>query len=232
VIFAVAAAVALAMPSRVSTAAPPRDLRALAQHELTIPGRYQLMSSPTAAPPESFWSRAWSWLYTRWLQLMHALFARVHVGDRTVMSLGDGLLVLVGLLLLAVAVRLLRNLQLVRAGSGLAHEPLAAPLDPQSLYDDARRAANAGDYGSAALLLFAATVVLLDRRGAVEGSHSATVGDLRRELRTNDAALVSPFDAIAAPFVQKAYAERPVGAREWGRASDAFATLLQSGAQS
>ncbi|MFY9719426.1 MAG: hypothetical protein WAK16_07260 [Candidatus Cybelea sp.] len=229
-IFAVAAAVALAMPSRIS-AAPPRDLHALAQRELTIPGRYQLTASPVAAPPQSFLSRAWSWLYARWLQLMHALFARVHVGDRTVMSLGDGLLVLVGLLLLAVAIRLLRNLQLVRS-SRLAYEPLAAPLDPQSLYNDARDAANAGDYGGAALLLFAATVVLLDRRGAVEGNRSATVGDLRRELRANDAALISPFDAIAAPFVQKAYAERPVGAREWGRASDAFDTLLQSGAQS
>jgi hypothetical protein len=231
VIFAVAAAVALAMPAKVS-AAPPRDLHALAQRELTIPGRYQLTASPVAAPQQSFWSRAWSWAYARWLQLMHALFARVHVGNRTVMSLGDGLLVLVGLLLLVVAVRLLRNLQLVRSSSRLAYERLAAPLDPQALYNDARDAANAGDYGSAALLLFAATVVLLDRRGAVEGSRSATVGDLRRELRTNDAALISPFDAIAAPFVQRAYAERPVGAREWGRASDAFAVLLQSGAQS
>jgi hypothetical protein len=108
VIFAVAAAVALAMPSRVAPP-PPRDLHALAQRELTIPGRYQLTSSPTTAPPESLWSRARSWLYARWLQLMHALFARVHVGDRTVMSLGDGLLVLVGLLLLVVAIRLLRK---------------------------------------------------------------------------------------------------------------------------
>jgi hypothetical protein len=80
-------------------------------------------------------------------------------------------------------------------------------------------------------LLFAATVALLDRQGAVDGTASATVGDLRRELRAGNARLVGPFDAVAAPFVQEAYAERAVDEPQWHRARDAFATLLQEGAQ-
>ena len=62
-------------------------------------------------------------------------------------------------------------------------------------------------------------------------SASATVGDLRRELRAHNARLVAPFDAVAAPFVQEAYAERTVDEPQWHRARDAFATLLQEGAQ-
>jgi hypothetical protein len=73
-------------------------------------------------------------------------------------------------------------------------------------------------------------VALLDRRGAADGTASATVGDLRRELRASDARLVAPFDAVAAPFVQEAYAERAVDEPQWHRARDAFATLLQEGA--
>ena len=74
-------------------------------------------------------------------------------------------------------------------------------------------------------------VALLDRQGAVDASASATVGDLRRELRAHNARLVAPFDAVAAPFVQEAYAERTVDEPQWHRARDAFAALLQEGAQ-
>jgi hypothetical protein len=82
-----------------------------------------------------------------------------------------------------------------------------------------------GEYGTAALLLFGATVALLDGRGAVAASRSATVGDLRRELRARDAPLVAAFDAVAAPFVEKAYAERRVDEPQWHRARDAFVVL-------
>jgi hypothetical protein len=57
------------------------------------------------------------------------------------------------------------------------------------------------------------------------------VGDLRRELRARNAALIVPFDEVAAPFVQKAYAEHAVEEPQWHRAHKAFAALLQAGAQ-
>jgi hypothetical protein len=252
VIFAVAAAAALTVPSREAlaerwlranrahtvaqlrlvraAAAPPADLTLLAQRELAIAGRYQLTES-SAPPAESLWARAMEWLSARWQELWKRLFARAHVGGQAITSIGDVMLVLVAVLLLFVLVRLLTNLQIERSRAKLAYEPLRAAPDPHSLYVAARRAAKTGDYGHASLLLFAATIALLDVRGTVHGDPSATVGEVRRELRSRDAALISPFDAIAAPFVQKAYAERAVGAPEWDRARDAFVTLLAQGAQ-
>ena len=109
-----------------------------------------------------------------------------------------------------VVVRLLRNLQVDRSQSSPRPAPLEEPPAPRALYKQACNAAGRGDYGTAALLLFAAMIALLDRQGAVDATASATVGDLRRELRAGNARLVAPFDAVAAPFVQEAYAERAV----------------------
>jgi hypothetical protein len=44
-------------------------------------------------------------------------------------------------------------------------------------------------------------------------------------LRAHDAPLIAAFDAVAAPFVQKAYAERSVDEPQWHRARDAFVIL-------
>jgi hypothetical protein len=209
----------------------PPDLRALAQREFAVKGRYQLAESPLAAAAEPWWSQALHWIYQRWQRFWDLLFARVRVGPQGAASLGDVLLVLVGILMIFVVVRLLRNLQVERSQSGPRAAPLQEPPAPGTLYQQACNAAGRGDYGTAALLLFAAMVALLDRQGAVDGTASATVGDLRRELRAGNARLVAPFDAVAAPFVQEAYAERAVDEPQWHRARDAFATLLQEGAQ-
>ncbi|HXB83377.1 MAG TPA: hypothetical protein VNU22_08545 [Candidatus Acidoferrum sp.] len=207
------------------------DLRALAQREFAVKGRYRLAESPAAATAEPWWLQALHWIYQRWQRFWDLLFARVRVGPQGAASLGDVLLLLVGILMIFVVVRLLRNLQVERARSAPQAAPLQEPPAPRTLYQQACNAAGRGDYGAASLLLFAATVALLDRQGAVDGTASATVGDLRRELRAGNAGLVTPFDAVAAPFVQEAYAERAVDEPQWHRARDAFATLLQEGAQ-
>jgi hypothetical protein len=217
-------------PASTSPISPP-DLQALAQREFAVKGRYQLAESPPAAAAELWWSQALQWIYKRWQRFWDLLFARVRVGPQGAASLGDVLLVLVGILMIFVVVRLLRNLQVERSQSGPRAAPLQEPPAPLALYEQACNAAGRGDYGAAVLLLFAAMVALLDRRGAADGTASATVGDLRRELRASDARLVAPFDAVAAPFVQEAYAERAVDEPQWDRARDAFATLLQEGAQ-
>ena len=249
-IFAAAAAVALAAPSREaliqrwlhanrahsaahlesSSNAPraqaaPADLRALTQRELATAGRYQLVAPAAVPTTEPWWAGPWRWMNEQWDRLWRAVFARAHVGRETAASIGDVLLVIVGLILLFTVVRLLRNLQLVRSRSRIDAAPLAELPDPRALYRDACDAANRGEYGTAALLLFGATVALLDGRGAVAASRSATVGDLRRELRAHDAPLIAAFDAVAAPFVQKAYAERRVDEPQWHRARDAFVIL-------
>ena len=217
-------------PAPAPVASPP-NLRALAQREFAVKGRYQLAESAVVAAGEPWWLQALQWIYNRWQRFWDLLFARVHVGPQGAASLGDVLLVLVGILMIFVVVRLLRNLQVERSQSGPRAAPLQEPPAPLALYEQACNAAGRGDYGAAALLLFAAMVALLDRRGAADGTASATVGDLRRELRASDARLVAPFDAVAAPFVQEAYAERAVDEPQWHRARDAFATLLQERAQ-
>ncbi len=211
---------------RVVPSATVPDLRALAQRELAVRGRYQLAKMPP--PHQSLWSRFWNWIGDRLQQLWRTLFGRAHVGPRAAANIGDALLVVLGAILLYALVRLLGSVQFARSASRLRSEPLDERPSPLALYNLARAAANAGDYGAAALLLFAATVALLDGKGAVELSSSSTVGDLRRALRRRDAALVAPFDAVAAPFVQRLYAERAVDAPQWQNALTAFDQLSAS----
>lgn len=209
---------------RNAVAAPP-DLATLAQRELATPGRYHL-TQPIAAPvSEPLWLRVWRWIANRWQQLWHAIFGRVRVGKAQAASIGDVLLFAVGALLIYVVIRLVREVQFARSGAGEVAEPLAEAPSPRGLYKRACAAAAAGDYGSAALLLFAATVALLDRRGAVDLTSSATVGDLRRALRSRERALVPAFDAVAAPFVQRAYGDRTLDESQWTAARAAYDTL-------
>ncbi|HEY2474529.1 MAG TPA: DUF4129 domain-containing protein [Candidatus Cybelea sp.] len=247
-IAAVAAAVALATPSREAlierwldanpshrpallepvgqVARAPSDLQALAQREFAIAGRYRL-SEPPPAPPQAqpWWLRALRWLGDRWEQFWDAFFTRVHIGTRGANAAGDAILAIVALALLLAAFFLLRNLQVVRTAKRTAGEPLEPPSDFGALHRHACEAAGRGQYGDAALLLFAATVAMLERSGAVAPKRSATVGELRRQLRTGDAALVAPFDTVATAFTEKAYAERRIEPAQWERARAAFGSL-------
>jgi hypothetical protein len=205
------------------------DLRSLAQRELSVRGRYQIGSPPAPVMGQTWWQRAWNWIGDRWHRFWEALFGRAHVGRAAAADVGDGLLVLIGLLFLYVVIRVFVGVQLERSSLRMKSAPVADPPSPRGLYKRACAAAAGGDYGAAALLLFAATVALLDRQGAVDAASSATVGDLRRSLRAHRASLVAPFDIVAMPFVQRAYAERAVDESQWERARSAFENL--SGAQ-
>jgi hypothetical protein len=249
VILAAAAAYALATPSREAlldrwrhanpahlhrvleapqTAPEPRaDLRALAQRELSTTGRYQL-ATPMAATVrgEPWWVGPWTRFRAWWSKFWHAIFAHAP-GRETRLAIGDVLIALVALVLIVVVVRLVRDLQIERARSNQNAQPLTELPDAQTLYRRACDAAARGDYGGAALLLFAATIALLDKRGAIALTSSATVGDLRRDLRARDAALLEPFDTVAAPFVQRAYADRVITPHEWEHAQTAFVSISQ-----
>ena len=201
------------------------DLHALVQRELAVPGRYRLSKPPSSVAGESWWMRAWDWIAARWQRFWEALFGHAHVGRAAAADIGDMLLVVVGFLLLYIVVRLVMGWQLARSRARARTSPLEDLPSPLALYNRACATAARGDYGSAALLLFAATVALLDRQGAVDATSSATVGDLRRSLRARNVSLLAPFDAVASAFVQRAYAERPVEASHWQRALAAFDSL-------
>jgi hypothetical protein len=216
------AAARLQTPVR-AVPAPP-DLQSLAQRELAVPGRYQL-SAPAIAHADPWWLRPLRWVHDRLDAMWRALFGRVHVGERTAIRIGDVLLVLAGLALLCGIWLALRNVVRARSSPRINAEALGGAPDAQSLYRDACAASNRGDYGAAAVLLFAATIALLDGRGTIASGSSATVGDLRRALRSANADLVPPFDAVAAPFVERAYADRTVAEPQWQVAERAFLYL-------
>ncbi len=205
-----------------------RWLDALAQRELAIPGRYQLTAIPPAPVREPWWLPLWRWFDDRWQRLWSMVWGHVHVSPGAARGIGDALLAAIALFLLYVAIRLIRDMTFARPAPAGSPEPLDAPPDPTALYREACEAANRGDYGNAALLLFAATIALLDLRGAVSADPSATVGDLRRELRAARANLVPAFDAVATPFVEQAYAERGIAAPQWQHARSAFDQVIMN----
>lgn len=213
--------------AQLNSAPPPArgavpNLHELVQAELRTPGRYHVVKPVLRAAATPWWLRLWDWLSDRWQQFWDALFGHVHVGRAQVASIGDVLLIVVGLLFVFVLIRILRDVQYARRAASAEFETLAEPPSPRQLYQDACNAAARGDYGTAALLLFVAMVLLLDRRHAITLTSSATVGDIRRALRAQNSAAVVAFDAVAGPFVQRAYAERPISESQWNMAREAY----------
>jgi len=208
------------------TAPAPPDLGALAARELAS-SRYRL-DETHGSYAEPLWMRALRWLFGRWDDLWRALSGRLHVSERAAVGIGDGVLVLVGLVLAVAAFYILRNVYVARASARTPAEPLAGAPDPLSLYQRACDAANRTEYGSAAVLLFGATVAMLGARGAIAAGAGSSVGDMRRELRARHEQIVGQFDAVATPFVQRTYADRAVAAAQWQRARTAFTTLWET----
>lgn len=208
------------LESPVHERTPPANLGALAQRELTVPGRYRLTESALQPEQDPWWVRMLRWIGDRWHDLWSAVAGRVHVTPGQAEGFGDGLLALVALGLLFIAYRILLNIRIAREMASVEAEPIAAPPTARALYRTACATASAGDYGEAVLVLFAATAALLGARS------SATVGDVRRDLRGRRATLMPQFDTVAAPFVRRAYAERAIDAQDWNRAQASFAEML------
>jgi hypothetical protein len=203
----------------------PQDLpnfSAAAQRELATPGRYHLSTKIAPPPAQPWYQQIWDWVQEQFKKLWDSLYGRVHIGSGGTVAIGE---LLIGLAILALVfgvIRLLAEYQIDRRKRSVAVEALRAPQDARVLYERAHAAARKGDFAAASRLLFAASVVALDLRGVVTEDPSATVGDLRRVLRAREAGLVPPFDAVSAPFIASAYAERPIETADWERARDAF----------
>ena len=151
------------------------------------------------------------------------------MGSGSAVALGDLLMGGVALLLLVVGLRLLSGLAIERR-AGTRSQRLSIPPDASALYVSACAAAGARDYARATALLFAAAVAALTTQGLVRDDRSATVGDLRRKLRSGGSALVPSFDDVASAFVAGTYAERPLDASEWERAHASYLRLAADSA--
>jgi hypothetical protein len=213
------------LEARAALATPQPSLRGLAARELATPGRYHLTTQPAPPPQNSIWMRLWTWLSDRWMDLWRATFGRAHLEHGTAVVIGDALIVVVALVILFVAVRLFATVVLERRARGAGAQALDSAGDAAATYAAACESARRGDYARASRLLFAATIAALSMRGVVREDRSATVGEIRRGLSGDDAALVAPFDAVASAFVTSAYAERPVDGLQWERAQAAYLTL-------
>jgi hypothetical protein len=220
-------AATLARANRPADMPATTDLRAAAAAELAHPGRYQLADRLLKPREKTLWERFWQWVGDTWNRFWNAMFGRVHLGPNGSLAFGDVLLVLVGVALLFAIFRFLVNLQIERdARNRSAYQSLDVQRSAHALYARASSLAAQGAFGEAIRALFAAAVVALDLRGVMHDDVSATVGDMRRELRARDASLAPSFDRVAREFVAAAYAEQPMKAQDWERAREGYAALV------
>lgn len=209
------------LESKGPLATPPAELQRLAAAELAVPGRYHIEASHAAPGPRSAWLIIWDWIRDRWNDLWRAAFGHAKSVRNGAFVVGDIIIAAVAALLIVVALRLLATLVIDRRGASRAVRLDDEP-DAAALYAAACASARSGDYGRASVALFAAAIVVLSSRDLVRDDRSATVGDLRRTLQADRAALLAPFDDVAATFVTGAYAERPVSSQDWERARTAY----------
>ncbi|HTX55494.1 MAG TPA: DUF4129 domain-containing protein [Candidatus Acidoferrales bacterium] len=204
--------------------APPIDITRAVRDELAVPGRYHLSVVP-ARP--SLLDHVLQWLWDRWSDFWHMLTAHVKIGPAGAALVGDAVVVAAVVGVAMILAHLLVELQLRRMQRDQAM-PLGSARSAHALANAAGWAADEGDYGRAIRLLFMAAVTMLDLRGIVRDERSATINDLRRELRGRDDRLDESFAAIARLYAAAAYAQTPADAQAWQRARHAYDELIAS----
>jgi hypothetical protein len=201
---------------------PPIDARALARLILSE-HRFRL-GTHAAAPPRTWWDIALSWLGDRWVAFLAAFTTHVRFGKTAGVLVGDILVVVIAVFVLAVLFRLLSN-TVADAAPARSAAPLPRTLRAHALYEKSLRTAAAGDYAAAIAMLFRAALVCLDVRGVVHDRPSFTVNETRRAVREHAAAYIDGFEILARIFTDVLYAERPVTADQWSRAREAYAAI-------
>lgn len=204
---------------------PPHDLVRAVRAELATPGRYHL-ETPHGVH-RSWLAIAFAWLAQRYSDFVHALAARVHVGPRGVSLFGDLIVVACVVIIGIVGARLLIALQIERSQRAQARA-LTPARSAVAFVRRAREAAELGDYSKAVRLLFAAAVTLLDLRGVVHDDASATINELRREVRARGESVELPFVEIARVYTAAAYAEESLDARSFDQAVEAYDRLAEA----
>ena len=204
-------------------AVPPRDIVQAVRAELAVPGRYHL-TAPSTHP--SLLAQLWSWIVEHWDDFWDVVSHRVSLAPAALHVLGDAMVIAFGAVIVVATVHLILRIELEAAARSGA-VPLEAPRNAQRYAVAAAQAAASGDYTRAVRLLFIAAVTLLELRGVVRDERSATINELRRELRARDAALELPFLDIARAYTSAAYAEQPLDAQTWERARGAYARLRE-----
>jgi hypothetical protein len=214
-------------PLRDAVVVPPIDPALAAQRELQTPLRYRLAGAQ-APPDQNWWAQLWRWFWDRWEAFLKALERNVRIGSAGRVAIGDVLLVVVGSALVFLVVRLLSSMVFAPAPAGATYSAIASRKSAQALLMQATEAAERGEYGRAIRLLFISAVALLDLRGVLRDDESATVGQLRRELRGRGSAIEPAFADLARAFTATAYAERAADGESWRSARTAYEQLARA----
>lgn len=223
---AAAGTLRLAVSETQANASPPtRPVGPTVAAILADPAYHQSESSAQARLQKSWWERFVEWF----AGLFERLFEGLSSAASGVPLLGQILAaliiaVIVGLVLL-VGYRLARYFMSARRRSRKGDDTgeLIEPGErPEALYARARAAASAGRYAAAVTLVFRAGLLLLDARGVIPYDAARTAGEYRRAVRRERSQAAPPFDELARSFTLAAYAEAPVGERDWRGADDAY----------
>lgn len=208
------------------TLRPPIDPRELARKIVAEP-RFRV--TVVRPKPKTWWDVLMQWLGDRWHQLIDAFSRHVHVAPRVSVAIGDILIALAVLIVIAFGIRL--GLGIAREQREPAARSRALPHNPdaQSLYAESRRAADRGDYTAATSLLFRAALAALDLQGIVHDDPSRTVNECRAAVRECAPQSTAAFDTIARAFTAALYADAPVSAQQWSAARGAFVELASHG---
>ena len=204
---------------------PPIDPQRLATRILSERRFSERVTRPVA---HTWWDTLWSWLADRWHQLMDAFGRSVHVSRGVTAAAGDLILVAIAILVIAVAARLL--MQINRDyGSRTGAQPIAPRYAARDLYAQAIAAAAQRRYRQAIALVFRATLASLDMRHALDDVPSRTVNECRRDVRARAPRFAPAFDGIARLFTAVAYANAEPGETEWLQAREAYDATIGRG---
>jgi hypothetical protein len=157
--------------------------------------------------------------------LIDAFSHHVHVAPNVSIAFGDLLIAIAVGVVAVVAIRLALGIARDQNRSAGGARTLPQRTDADALYARSVRAAQEGDFGEAASLLFRAALAALDLRGVLHDDPSRTVNETRAAVRVHAPQCVSSFDTIARAFTAAFYADEPISPEQWDAARKAFAQL-------
>lgn len=178
---------------------------------------------PRAGAPEpSAWDRLLQRIGKAINGFLKAIFHRSVARDATSSALGLVAIALAGLLLMLLVARIVRR--------GIGGPPIGVSMSgrstsDESLFADAERAAERGDFERATAYAFDAAVRRLDRANVVPFDPARTPEEYRRAVHRVRTSLDEPFGVVARAFVLAVYGRRPPDAHSWSRIKSAYDEL-------
>jgi len=186
---------------------------------------YNLKPLPNKPPEKSLFERFIEWLAGIFGKLFGGALNAASASPTIGKLLAAVVLAVVGVALIALVFQLVWRTVLTfhrRSTLESIGEVIGASPSARGLLDEAAQLAAQGRFGRAVAVLFRASLVALDRSGAVRYDAARTAGEYRRAVRRARSAASEPFDRLARSFTFAAYAERPTGEAEWNAAENAY----------